>query len=96
MFLCDHVFLTDFQRRKQDFIRQQKDNTKVREEEEMEESGPVVGGKNKITRLDGKKLNLAEMIENLNKRDKERGKGKDFSVDYWKRRFFKAIFKSIM
>jgi hypothetical protein len=50
--------------------------------EGMESSGPAINKKDKITKLDAKKLNLQDAINALNKLDVDEGHEEGYTVNY--------------
>jgi len=70
-------------RRHEEYVAREKDKPNFLDDDK-DESGPVVSKSKKITRLDGRKLDLKDCIDSLNKRDREEGKEDGYSVDYLK------------
>ena len=70
-------------RRNDEYIAREKDKPNFLDDDK-DESGPVVSKSRKITRLDGRKLDLKDCIDSLNKRDREEGKNDGYTVDYLK------------
>ena len=72
------------EQRRMNFVEKLKQETKDKNEEnEVDESGPAVGGK-KAKILDGGKLKLQDCYDKLAARDREEGKSDfNYSSGYW-------------